>query len=132
MDPGDSMATNKRRKKNRVTPSSSDCARGDSSRAVDPRKDLAPELDSSILRRHAHVDDLVRVIRNLAALALICSAASALVAYAGIQMGVPPEVCWVGSVGSGPLLVRTFIKLFETVRPSLPDAPEDPPSNGAP
>ncbi|MCZ4602656.1 hypothetical protein O3S80_02455 [Streptomyces sp. Lzd4kr] len=76
------------------------------------------------------MDDLIRVIRNLAGLALIASAASALVAYAGVRMGVSPEICWVGSVGSGPMLVRAFVKLFETVRPALPDAPKDQPSNG--
>jgi hypothetical protein len=43
-------------------------------------------------------------------------------------MGVAPEICWLGTVSGGPVLVRTFIKLFETVRPSLPAAPEDPPS----
>ncbi|OXS35256.1 hypothetical protein [Streptomyces sp. XY006] len=90
------------------------------------------ETDNPIRRRRAHVDDVIRIIRNLAALVLFSAAVSALVAYAGIRMGVPPEMCWFGSVSGGPLLVRTFIKLFETVRPSLPDAPEDPPSTGGP
>ncbi|MDN3023036.1 hypothetical protein [Streptomyces sp. S.PB5] len=72
------------------------------------------------------------MIRNLAALVLFTSAFSTVVAYAGIRMGVAPEIAWVGSVSGGPLLVRTFIKLFETVRPSLPTAPEDPPSTDEP
>lgn len=87
------------------------------------------ETEQHIKRRRAHTDDLIRVVRNLAALVVFSSAVSTLVAYAGIRMGVPPEMCWIGSIGGGPLLVRTFIKLFETVRPLLPDAPEDQPSN---
>lgn len=87
------------------------------------------ETELGVRRRRAHVDDLIRVVRNLAALVVFSSAVSTLVAYAGIRMGVPPEICWIGSVGGGPLLVRTFIRLFETVRPLLPDAPEDQRSN---
>ncbi|MGW7422476.1 hypothetical protein ACWGJB_20880 [Streptomyces sp. NPDC054813] len=87
------------------------------------------EADTDLRRRRAHVDNLLRVIRNLAALMVFFSAVSTLVAYAGIRMGVSPEVCWIGTVGGGPVLVRTFIKLFETVRPSLPDAPADRPSS---
>ncbi|MEU0436416.1 hypothetical protein ABZ153_33340 [Streptomyces sp. NPDC006290] len=78
------------------------------------------------------MDDLIRVIRNLAGLLLIFTVTTALIAYAGIRMGVSPEVCWTGSVGSGPMLVRAFIKIFETVRPVLPDAPKDPPSSAEP
>jgi hypothetical protein len=90
------------------------------------------ETDQGIRRRRAHVQDLLRVIRNLVALVVLFSGVSVLVAYAGIRMGVPPEIAWVGTVTGGPVLVRTFIKLFETVRPSLPAAPEDPPSSDAP
>ncbi|MFI1073765.1 hypothetical protein [Streptomyces puniciscabiei] len=90
------------------------------------------ETDDRIRRRRAHMDDLIRLIRNLAALVLLTSAVSTLVAYAGIRMGVSPELCWMATVGSGPMLVRAFVKLFETVRPSLPAAPEDPPSTDAP
>ncbi|BCL20921.1 hypothetical protein [Streptomyces tuirus] len=90
------------------------------------------ENDHRVERRRAHVDDVLRVVRNLAALVLFTTAVSTLVAYAGIRMGVPPEICWIGSVGSGPMLVRSFIRLFETVRPLLPDAPEDPPSTDGP
>ncbi|MEU6353232.1 hypothetical protein ABZ896_28550 [Streptomyces sp. NPDC047072] len=81
--------------------------------------------DNNMRRRHAHVDDVLRVLRTIAALLLFFSASSALVAYAGIRMGVAPEICWIGSVGSGPVLVRSFIRLFDSVRPSLPAAPED-------
>ncbi|MFE7901605.1 hypothetical protein ACFU3E_29700 [Streptomyces sp. NPDC057424] len=90
------------------------------------------ETEQNIRRRRAHVDDVIRVVRNVAALVVFSSAVSTLVAYAGIRMGVPPEICWMGSVAGGPLLVRTFIRLFETIRPLLPDAPEDQPSNDAP
>lgn len=96
------------------------------------RRRKKAETDLHIRRRRAHIDELIRVGRNLTALVLLCSAFSVLVAYAGIRMGVAPEVCWVGTAGGGPLLVRTFIKLFETVRPSLPAAPEDPPSTDEP
>ncbi|MFD5805813.1 hypothetical protein ACGF3J_17670 [Streptomyces sp. NPDC048171] len=89
------------------------------------------EADTRIRRRRAHVNDVLRVARNVAALVLFFSGVSVLVAYAGIRMGVPPEICWIGSVTGGPMLVRTFIKLFETLRPALPDAPEDPPSSDA-
>ncbi|MEV7151565.1 hypothetical protein AB0O05_34270 [Streptomyces sp. NPDC093084] len=78
------------------------------------------------------MDNVLRVVRNLAALMVFFSAVSTLVAYAGIRMGVSPEVCWIGTVGGGPVLVRTFIKLFETVRPSLPDAPADQRSSDEP
>ncbi|MFC7883841.1 hypothetical protein ACFUVV_18495 [Streptomyces sp. NPDC057376] len=89
------------------------------------------EADTRIRRRRAHVNDVLRVARNLAALVVFFSGISVLVAYAGIRMGVPPEICWVGSVTGGPMLVRTFIKLFETLRSALPAAPEDPPSSDA-
>ncbi|MEV5813929.1 hypothetical protein ACH4NS_30235 [Streptomyces mutabilis] len=89
------------------------------------------EADTRIRRRRAHVNDVLRVTRNLAALVVFFSGVSVLVAYAGIRMGVPPEICWFGSVTGGPLLVRTFIKLFETLRSALPAAPEDPPSSDA-
>ncbi|MGW1365177.1 hypothetical protein ACWCQP_48435 [Streptomyces chartreusis] len=125
------MTIDKERKKRRAKQPARKGSRGGSSRvATTPGPAVRPEQD--ICRRHAHVDDLIRVIRNLAALALISAATSALIAYAGICMGVPPEVCWIGSVGSGPMLVRGFIKLFETIRPVLPDPPTDPPSNDAP
>ncbi|MBQ1094073.1 hypothetical protein [Streptomyces sp. B93] len=90
------------------------------------------ETDNGIRRRQAHVDDVMRVVRNLVAVVAFFSAVSVLVAYAGIRMGVAPEVCWVGAATGGPVLVRVFIKLFETVRSALPDAPGDPPSNDVP
>jgi len=90
------------------------------------------ETDDLIRRRQAHTDDLIRVFRNLAALALFSMAVLALVTYAGIRMGVPPEICVPGGLSGATLLVRAFIKVFETVRPALPDAPEDPPSTGGP
>ncbi|MET9085256.1 hypothetical protein ABZX77_25800 [Streptomyces sp. NPDC004237] len=88
--------------------------------------------DSDIRRRGTHVNDVLRVLCAVAAMLLFFSASSVLVAYAGIRMGVSPEVCWVGSVGSGPMLVRSFIRLFESVRPALPKAPEDRPSIDGP
>jgi hypothetical protein len=99
------------------------------SRLLRLRRDQA---DSELRSRRAHVDNVLRVVRNLAALMVFFSAVSTLVAYAGIRMGVSPEVCWIGTVGGGPVLVRTFIKLFETVRPSLPDAPADQRSSDEP
>ncbi|MEV0443003.1 hypothetical protein AB0I84_26300 [Streptomyces spectabilis] len=90
------------------------------------------EADTRIRRRQAHVDDMMRVIRFLVATIVFFAAVSVLVAYAGIRMGVPPEICWFGTMTGAPMLVRTFIKLFETVRPSLPDAPRDPPPNDVP
>jgi hypothetical protein len=134
------MTTDKGRKKRRVPEPRPGNASADPARPVSapgPRQPsdrtwlLRPkkaETDPRIRRRQAHIDDLIRVVRNLAALVVLCSAFSTLVAYAGIRMGVAPEICWLGTVSGGPVLVRTFIKLFETVRPSLPAAPEDPPS----
>ncbi|KAB1977854.1 hypothetical protein [Streptomyces triticiradicis] len=90
------------------------------------------ETDNGIRRRRAHVDDVLRVIRNLVATVVFFSAVSVLVAYAGIRMGVAPEIAWVGTVTGGPMLIRTFIKLFESVRSALPDAPKDPPSSDVP
>ncbi|MFD9907973.1 hypothetical protein [Streptomyces sp. NPDC059063] len=90
------------------------------------------EAATRIRRRHAHVDDLMRVIRFLVVTIGFFAAVSVLVAYAGIRMGVPPEICWFGTMTGAPMLVRMFIKLFETVRPSLPDAPKDPPPNDVP
>ncbi|GGV48254.1 hypothetical protein [Streptomyces spectabilis] len=90
------------------------------------------EADSRIRRRRAHTDDMMRVIRFLVVAIVFFSAVSVLIAYAGIRMGVPPEICWFGTMTGAPMLVRTFIKLFETVRPSLPDAPRDPPPNDVP
>ena len=86
------------------------------------------DTDDAIRRRRAHTDDLIRVLRNLTALAVFSSATLTLVAYAGVRMGIPPEACVVGSFSAAVLLVRTFAKAFEAVRPSLPDAPKDPPS----
>ncbi|MFD8573326.1 hypothetical protein [Streptomyces sp. NPDC059639] len=125
------MAVDKERKKHRANQPAQKGSRGGPSRSTTASGPAAPP-EQGISRRHAHVDDLIRVIRNLAVLALVSSAASALIAYAGICMGVSPEICWIGSVGSGPMLVRAFIKLFETIRPVLPDAPADPPSSDAP
>jgi len=86
------------------------------------------DADNAIRRRRAHTNDLIRVLRNLTALAVFSSATLTLVAYAGIRMGIPPEACVGGSFSAAILLVRTFAKAFESVRPSLPDAPRDPPS----
>ncbi|WP_075734394.1 hypothetical protein [Streptomyces acidiscabies] len=86
------------------------------------------DTDNAIRRRRAHTDDLIRVLRNLTALALFSSATLTLVAYAGARMGIPPEACVAGSFSAAVLLIRTFAKAFESIRPSLPDAPKDPPS----
>ncbi|MFD9441809.1 hypothetical protein ACFWBR_27150 [Streptomyces sp. NPDC060006] len=86
------------------------------------------DTDNAIRRRRAHTDDLIRIVRNLTALVLFSSACLTMVAYAGVQMGIPPEVCIAGSFSAAVLLIRTFAKAFESVRPSLPDAPKDPPS----
>ncbi|GAA2271306.1 hypothetical protein GCM10010145_54650 [Streptomyces ruber] len=86
------------------------------------------ETDNAIRRRQAHTDDLIRMLRNLTALTVFSAVTLTLVSYAGVRMGVPPAVCIPGSVGVATLLVRTFAKAFESVRPSLPDAPKDPPS----
>lgn len=90
------------------------------------------ETDDLIRRRRAHTDDLIRVFRNLAALAAFSIGALALVTFAGIRMGVPPEFCLAGGLSGATLLVRAFIKIFDSVRPALPDAPEDPPSTCVP
>lgn len=84
------------------------------------------DTDNAIRRRRAHTDDLIRILRNLTALALFSLAGLTLVAYAGVRMGIPPEACLAGSFSAAFLLVRTFAKAFESVRPSLPDAPKDP------
>lgn len=86
------------------------------------------DTDNAIRRRRAHTDDLIRVLRNLTALAVFASATLSLVAFAGARMGFPPEACVAGSLSAAVLLIRTFAKAFEAVRPSLPDAPKDPPS----
>ncbi|MEV1064759.1 hypothetical protein [Streptomyces sp. NPDC050263] len=86
------------------------------------------DTDNFIRRRRAHTDDLIRVLRNLTVLAVFASTTLSLVAYAGVRMGIPAEACVVGSFSAAVVLVRTFAKAFESVRPSLPDAPEDPPS----
>jgi len=88
----------------------------------------AEDTDNAIRRRRAHTDDLIRVLRNLTALALFSSATLTLVAYAGVRMGIPAEACVAGSFSAAVLLIRTFAKAFESIRPSLPDAPKDPPS----
>ncbi|HEY8987228.1 MAG TPA: hypothetical protein VIU15_47650 [Streptomyces sp.] len=88
----------------------------------------AEDTDNAIRRRRAHTDDLIRVLRNLTALALFSSAMLTLVAYAGVRMGIPPEACVAGSFSAAVLLIRTSAKAFESIRPSLPDAPKDPPS----
>ncbi|MGW6011063.1 hypothetical protein [Streptomyces sp. NPDC055210] len=86
------------------------------------------DADNAIRRRRAHTDDLIRILRNLTALALFSSACLTMVAYAGVRMGIPPEACAAGSFSAAVLLVRTFVKAFEAVRPALPDAPKDPAS----
>ncbi|MER6108767.1 hypothetical protein ACWGPD_00455 [Streptomyces hirsutus] len=86
------------------------------------------DTDNAIRRRRAHTDDLIRLLRNLAALAVFSSATLTLVAFAGVRMGIPAEICVAGSFSAAVLLVRTFAKAFESVRGSLPDAPKDPPS----
>ncbi|MFJ9560287.1 hypothetical protein ACIRQQ_09620 [Streptomyces fuscichromogenes] len=86
------------------------------------------DTDNAIRRGRAHTDDLIRVLRNLTALAVFTSATLLLIAYAGVRMGVPPQLCIPGSVSAAALLVRTFAKAFESIRPSLPDAPKAPPS----
>ncbi|AZQ35756.1 hypothetical protein EJ357_21490 [Streptomyces cyaneochromogenes] len=86
------------------------------------------DTDNAIRRRRAHTDDLIRIVRNLAALTVFSSTTLTLVAYAGIRMGIPPEACVAGTFGAAILLIRTFAKAFESVRPSLPGAPKDPPS----
>lgn len=88
------------------------------------------ETDDLIRRRRAHIDDLIRVFRNLAVLASFSVATLGLVAFAGFRMGIPPVACIAGGVSGATLLVRVFTKAFEAVRPSLPNAPEDPPSSG--
>lgn len=86
------------------------------------------DTDNAIRRRKAHTDDLIRVLRNLTGLAVLSATTLTLVSYAGIRMGLPPAACIAGSLSAATLLVRAFAKAFESVRPSLPDAPKDPPS----
>ncbi len=86
------------------------------------------ETENAIRRRRAHTDDLIRVLRNLTALALFSSMSLTLIVYAGVRTGIPPEVCLAGSLSLAVVLIKTFAKAFESVRPSLPDAPRDPPS----
>ncbi|QUC62487.1 MULTISPECIES: hypothetical protein [unclassified Streptomyces] len=93
------------------------------------RKISGSETDDRIRQRHAHVDDLIRVFRNVAAMAVFALVTLTVVAYAGIKAGIPPEACVVGGVTSASLLVRAFTRIFDVVRSSLPDAPVDRPSN---
>ncbi|MHB9860512.1 hypothetical protein [Streptomyces sp. YIM S03343] len=86
------------------------------------------DTDNAIRRRRAHTDDLIRILRNLTVLALFSSACLTMVAYAGVRMGIPPAACVAGTFSAAALLIRTFAKAFESVRPSLPDAPRDPQS----
>ncbi|ELP61364.1 hypothetical protein ACKI1I_39960 [Streptomyces turgidiscabies] len=83
-------------------------------------------------RGRADVDDTIRLLRNLAALVVFSSTTLTLVAFAGIGMGVPPWFCLAVAFGGGPLTIWGFVMTFETVRSSLPDGTEDPPSNGEP
>ncbi|MFJ8937069.1 hypothetical protein ACIRL0_15370 [Streptomyces sp. NPDC102365] len=90
------------------------------------------ETENAIRRRRAHTDDLIRVLRNLTALALFSSMTLSLIVYAGVRTGIPPEICLGGSLSLAVVLIKTFAKAFESVRPSLPDAPRDPPSTDEP
>ncbi|MFI1360627.1 hypothetical protein ACH4TV_44705 [Streptomyces sp. NPDC020898] len=74
----------------------------------------------------ADVDDTLRALRNLAALVVVSSATLTLVAFAGIAMGVPPWFCLAVAFGGGPLSIWAFTRMFETLRSSLADGPEDP------
>ena len=93
------------------------------------RKISGSETEDRIRQRHAHVDDLIRVFRNVAAMAVFALVTLTVVAYAGIKAGIPPEACVVGGMTSASLLVRAFTRIFDVVRSSLPDAPVDRPSN---
>ncbi|MET8080263.1 hypothetical protein [Streptomyces sp. NPDC005303] len=93
------------------------------------RKISGSETDDRIRQRHAHIDDLIRVFRNVAAMAVFALVTLTVVAYAGIKAGIPPEACVVGGMTSASLLVRAFTRIFDVVRSSLPDAPVDRPSN---
>jgi hypothetical protein len=88
------------------------------------------ETDNLIRQRRAHIDDLIRFLRNLAAIAALSISALVLVVFASMKLGVPPAACIAAGGGGATLLVRSFIKIFETVRSALPDAPKDRPSNG--
>lgn len=90
------------------------------------------EAENLTRRRRADTDEVIRVLRNVAALAVFSTTTLALVAFAGVRMGVPPEFCLVVGLGGASLTVRTLVKIFETVRSSLLDGPEDPPSSGGP
>ncbi|MDX3750442.1 hypothetical protein [Streptomyces sp. AK08-02] len=74
----------------------------------------------------------LRLLRNLAGLVVFSSATLPLVAFAGVGMGMPPWFCLAIAFGGGPLTIWAFVRTFETVRSSLPDGPEDPPSSGGP
>lgn len=93
------------------------------------RRIYQDEADNAIRRRAAHTDDLIRILRNLTALAVFAAASLTAVAFAGIRMGIHPAASVAGSFSAAALLVRTFAKAYQTLRPSLPDAPEDPPSS---
>ncbi|WP_329300108.1 hypothetical protein OG410_18040 [Streptomyces sp. NBC_00659] len=90
------------------------------------------ETTNRIRQREAHIDGLIRVFRNVAAVAVFAVVTLTVVAYAGMKAGIPPEACIAGGVTSATLLVRAFTKIFDAVRSSLPAAPEDRPSNGEP
>ncbi|WP_427920575.1 hypothetical protein [Streptomyces sp. cg40] len=90
------------------------------------------ETDNRIRQRRAHIDDLIRVFRNVAALAVFAVVTLTVVAYAGMKIGIPPEACVAGGVTSATFLVRAFTKIFDAVRSSLPAAPDDPPSSDGP
>ncbi|MFD7466677.1 hypothetical protein [Streptomyces tendae] len=54
------------------------------------RRIYQEEADNAIRRRAAHTDDLIRILRNLTALAVFASASLTAVAFAGIRMGIHP------------------------------------------
>ncbi|MGY4925917.1 hypothetical protein [Streptomyces sp. 900105755] len=87
------------------------------------------ETDNRIRQRRAYVDDLIRIFRNVAAVAVFAVVTLTVVAYAGMKIGIPPEACIAGGVTSATFLVKAFTKIFDAVRSSLPAAPEDRPSN---
>ncbi|WP_405820956.1 hypothetical protein OG241_34480 [Streptomyces sp. NBC_01390] len=91
-----------------------------------------PARPSRPRRGRADADGTVRLLRNLAALLVFSSAPSALVAIAGVGLGVSPWFCLTVAFGGGPLTIWAFVMTFETIRSSMPDGTEDPPSNGEP
>lgn len=101
-------------------------------RADAPGHHAQEEAENLTRRRRAATDEVIRVLRNVAALAVFSSTALALVAFAGVRMGVPPEFCLVIGLGGASLTVRALVKIFETVRPSMLDGPGGPPSSGGP